>query len=67
MLDFCRSIDWEPFSVSTEGLNPSQVCERVDLLASKRTAYVDELNRSVRAVRDRLTAAVPRAAALLKG
>ena len=52
--------------MSTEGLNPSQVCERVDLLVSKRAAYVNELNDSVRAVRARLVAAVPRAAAVLQ-
>ncbi len=66
VLDFCRSINWEQFSVSTEGLNPSQVCERVDLIASKRAAYVSELNDSVRAVRARLVGALPRATAALQ-
>jgi len=67
VFDFCRSVGWERFCVSTERLDPDRVLELIATLANARDAYATRLRRGVAAVRARLLAAVPRAVAALAG
>lgn len=67
VLDFCRSIGWEEFCVSTEGLVPGRVLELVARLAAARDAHAERLAGGVAAVRARLLDAVPRAVSALVG
>jgi len=65
VLDFCRSIEWDEFCVSTERLDPERILALLTALAGSRHAHSVRLARAVATVRARLLAAVPRALSAL--
>lgn len=67
VMDFCRSIGWEKFCVSTENLEPDPILELIDMLAQVREGHADWLLQGVSRVRERLLAAVPRTVSALAG
>ncbi len=67
VLDFCRSIHWDKFCLSTENLDSDQVMESVATLAQRQTDYSTRLRQDALRVQERLLEAVPHAVAALKG
>lgn len=67
VFDFCRSIGWEEFCVSTERLDPGRLRDLIATLAAARDAHAERLAGGVAAVRARLLDAVPRAVSALVG
>ena len=67
VLDFCRSVDWEAFCVSTQSLRPDQIWDCVDLLSQRRAEYSSSLAQSVDTLRERLLSVVPRVVRALAG
>jgi polysaccharide pyruvyl transferase WcaK-like protein len=62
--DFCRSVDWEEFSVGLRNLESSAIVDLIDRLSARRDWYSEKLQESVAQTRARLLAAVPRAAGI---
>jgi polysaccharide pyruvyl transferase WcaK-like protein len=60
VLDFCRSVHWEEFCLSTDGLDPYDIVERLSVLQTARELYVERLQQSVAAVRERLLSGAAR-------
>ncbi len=67
VLDFCRSVGWDEFCVSTEGLDQERVLDLIDRLAVARDAHAQRLASGVAVVKARLLDAVPRALSALGG
>lgn len=67
VLDFCRSIGWDEFCLSTEALDPEQVLALIATLADARDAHAERLARAAAAVRSRLLDSVPSAVSALTG
>lgn len=66
VLDFCRSIHWEKFCLSTENLDLDQVLERIATIARTPNRYSAQLKQNVLRVRERLLKSVPRVIAALE-
>jgi polysaccharide pyruvyl transferase WcaK-like protein len=66
VLDFCRSINWTKFCLSTEKLNPDLIVEQIGTLTAARNEYSDCLRQRVWSVRRRLLEAVPRTVSALR-
>lgn len=60
VLDFCRSIQWEQFCLSTDGLDPDDIVERLSALQAAPELHAERLHQSVVAVRERLLAGAAR-------
>jgi polysaccharide pyruvyl transferase WcaK-like protein len=59
VMDFCRSVGWERFCLSTENLEPDEILESIAALAQARDDYSDRLVQGVFRARKRLVRAVP--------
>lgn len=59
VMDFCRSIGWEKFCMSTENLDLDQIMELITTLTQDRNQYSKQLRESVSNARKRLVKAVP--------
>ena len=59
VMDFCRSIDWEEFCVTTKNPDPDQILEKINSLVRVRKYYSNRLHQSVLSMRDLLLEAVP--------
>jgi len=64
--DFCRSINWDKFCLSTENLDTDQVLDSIATLTQKRNGYSARLRQDVLKVRNRLLDAVPHTVAALR-
>lgn len=67
VMDFCRSIGWEKFCVSTEKLDPDQILELITTLTQARNHYSEQLREGVSNTRKRLVKAVPYTVSALIG
>lgn len=67
VMDFCQSIGWERFCVSTENLDPDQILDFIEVLADTRDEYSSQLQQGTMRVRERLLAAVQRTVSALVG
>ncbi len=59
VLDFCRTIGWDEFCLSTEHLQPDHILELIAVLARARDKYSDRLQERVVKTRQRLLESVP--------
>jgi polysaccharide pyruvyl transferase WcaK-like protein len=66
VLDFCRSINWDKFCLSTEHLDPDQVLESIATIAHRPHDYSARLRQDVLGVRERLLESVPCVVAALE-
>jgi polysaccharide pyruvyl transferase WcaK-like protein len=67
VLDFCRSVGWERFCVSTDNPDPDEILELIASLAGARDAHSAKLAQGVSATRARLLGALRRAVSALLG
>jgi polysaccharide pyruvyl transferase WcaK-like protein len=67
VIDFCRSIGWEKFCVSTEKLDPDQILELITTLTQAQNHYSEQLREGVSNTRKRLVKAVPYTVSALIG
>jgi polysaccharide pyruvyl transferase WcaK-like protein len=65
VMDFCRSIGWERFCISTEDLEPEEILDPIAALARARDDHSDRLLKGVFGARERLFEAVPNMVAAL--
>jgi polysaccharide pyruvyl transferase WcaK-like protein len=66
VLDFCRSINWDKFCLSTENLDPEQVLENIATLTHRPYDYSARLRQDALKVRRRLFESMPRVVAALE-
>lgn len=67
VMDFCRSIGWENYCVSTENLEPDRIVQLITMLGQARDEQADRLQQGVSRARERLLDAVPRTISALVG
>jgi polysaccharide pyruvyl transferase WcaK-like protein len=60
VLDFCRSINWQRFCVTTANLERDCLLDLVGILAQESTTFSNRLSRAAGRVRDRLLQFAPR-------